>query len=56
MNQIHNLSEALNFALKQDWWIFVLVIVIPIVYAYLMKKFEQWLKKKFKKKIQKNKI
>ena len=41
MSQPHNLSEALNFALKQDWWIFVLIILIP---------FEKWFKKKFDKK------
>ena len=38
MGQPNNLSEALNFALKQDWWIFILVIVIPIGYAYLTRK------------------
>jgi len=49
MNQPHNLTEALYFALKQNWWVPIAVIVIPLTFAYLFKKFEVWLEKKFNK-------
>ena len=48
MNQPHNLTQSLYFALKQNWWVIILVIIIPIGYACLMKKFEKWAEKNIK--------
>ncbi len=42
MNDPKNLTEAVSNAISQNWWVIVLVIVIPIGYAVLMKKFEKW--------------
>lgn len=46
MNQPHNLSEAIDFAIAQDWWVIILVVVVPITIAVLLKKFEKWVWKK----------
>jgi hypothetical protein len=48
MNQPHNSSEAIDFAIAQNWLVIILVVVVPIVYAILMKKFETWAEKKIK--------
>jgi hypothetical protein len=48
--QLNSLSKAIDFAIKQDWWIIVLVVVVPITFAVLLKKFEKWVKKKIKRK------
>jgi len=47
--QPHNLSEAVVYAIEQNWWVIILVVVIPIGYTILMRKFEKWAYKKIKK-------
>jgi len=42
MNNPKNLTEAVLYAIQQNWLIIILVIVIPIGYAILMRKFEKW--------------
>ena len=44
------ITKALYLGLKQNWWVPIAVIVIPLIFAYLFKKFERWLEKKFNKK------
>ena len=48
MNNPKNLTEAVSDAISQNWWVIVLVIVIPIGYAILMRKFEKWAERKIK--------
>ena len=55
MNTPNNLTDAVLYATIQNWWIIILVIIIPIGYSILMKKFEKWLKTKIKNSYQKKK-
>jgi len=50
MDQSYKLTEALYLGLKQAWWIPIAIIIIPLTFAYLFKKFERWLERKFNKK------
>lgn len=36
-----NLSNAIFYAIAQNWWVIILVVVIPIGYAVLIRKFEK---------------
>jgi len=38
MNEPKNLTEAVLYAIEKDWWVIVLVIVIPIIYAKFAQK------------------
>jgi len=46
--QPQNLSDAIFYAIAQDWWVIILVVVIPLGYAVLMRKFEKWAERKIK--------
>jgi hypothetical protein len=41
MNQPHNLSEAIDFAIAKDWWIIILVVVVPITITIVLRKTEK---------------
>ena len=55
MTEPKNLTEAVLYAIEKDWWVIVLVVVIPITFAILMKKFEKLAEKKIKN-IKKKKV
>ena len=48
MNDPKNLTEAIFYAIAQNWWVIILVVVIPLGYAVLMRKFEKWTEKKIR--------
>jgi len=55
MNEPKNLTEAIIYAIEKDWWVIFLIVVIPITFAILIKKFEKWAEKKIKN-IKKKKV
>jgi hypothetical protein len=55
MNEPKNLTKTILYAIEKEWWVIVFVVVIPITFAILMKKFEKWAEKKIKN-IKKKKV
>jgi len=41
-----NLSALFSIAILNNWYIIAGVLIFPIIYAILMKKFEKWAEEK----------
>jgi len=50
MNNPQNLSEAINLGISNSWYIFVGFLLLGIIIAIGLRKFEKWAYKKIKKK------
>jgi hypothetical protein len=39
--QLNSLSKAIDFAIAKDWWIIILVVVVPITITIVLRKTEK---------------
>lgn len=46
--QLNSLSKAIDFAIAKDWWVIILVVIVPITFVIVLRKFEKWVERKIK--------